>query len=178
MIQRHLEPIILDSLESFPAVLITGARQVGKSTLVQSLCKKKLKAHYLTLDDRNLLDAALTDPDGLIASYEGPIAIDEIQRAPDLLRAIKLTIDRNRKPGRCLLTGSANVLTLKSVSETLAGRISLSELYPFSFAEFSRSPKPSSVLKTAFQSKHAEDLVNYFKKSKQSNENLASRILA
>src|SRR3989338_8728115 len=147
MIQRHLEPIILDSLESFPAVLITGARQVGKSTLVQSLCKKKWKAHYLTLDDRNLLDAALTDPDGLIASYDGSVAIDEIQRAPDLLRAIKLVIDRNRKPGRFLLTGSANVLTLKTVSETLAGRIALNELYPFSFAEFSRKPKPPGGFK-------------------------------
>ena len=177
MIQRHLEAILSDSLRSFPVVLITGARQVGKSTLVQSLCHGKRKARYLTLDDRNLLDAALTDPDGLIASHEGPVAIDEIQRAPDLLRAIKLTVDRHRKPGRFLLTGSANILTLKNVSETLAGRIALHELYPFSFAEFSRKPNPSGILKAVFYSKRPEELLNYFKKFKAPKESIASRVL-
>ena len=152
MLERHIEPIVLDSLKNFPVVLLTGARQVGKSTLVESLCRKKWKAAYLTLDDRNLLDMALTDPDGLIASHAGPLAIDEVQKAPDLLRAIKLSVDRNRKPGRFLLTGSANILTLKNVSETLAGRIVLHELYPFSFSELSKRPR-SQVLKAAFRSK-------------------------
>ena len=176
MIQRHLESLILDSLKSFPVVLLTGARQVGKSTLVEALCRKKWKASYLTLDDRNLLDMALTDPDGLIASHEGPLAIDEVQKAPDLLRAIKLSVDRNRKPGRFLLTGSANILTLKSVSETLAGRIVLHELYPFSFSEFSKRRNPG-VLKAAFHSEKTQGLTDLFKKSKISREDFLSRIL-
>ena len=176
MIQRHIEPFVLDSLVSFPVVLLTGARQVGKSTLVEALCQKKWKASYLTLDDRNLLDMALTDPDGLIASHEGPLAIDEIQKAPDLLRAIKLSVDRNRQPGRFLLTGSANILTLKCVSETLAGRIVLHELYPFSFSEFSKRPNPV-VLKAAFNSKKIRDLAGLFKKEKTSNHDFLSRVL-
>ncbi len=151
MIQRHLEPMILESLAGFPAVLVTGARQVGKSTLVQSICKRKWKAVYLTLDDRNLLDAALTDPDGFIAAHPGPVAIDEVQRAPDLLRAIKLQVDRHRKPGRFLLTGSANVLTLRKVSETLAGRIALHELFPFSASEVLRENRPPAVLERLFE---------------------------
>jgi len=150
MIQRQLESLILDSLTDFPVVLLTGARQVGKSTLVQALCRRQWKAPYLTLDNRTLLDAALTDPDGLIAAHPGPVAIDEVQRAPDLLRAVKLQVDRKREPGRFLLTGSANVLTLKHVSETLAGRIALHQLHPFSYAELHRQGTPSTVLQQLF----------------------------
>jgi len=168
--------MVLDSLKSFPAVLLTGARQVGKSTLVEALCRKKWKASYLTLDDRNLLDMALTDPDGLIASHEGPVAIDEVQKAPDLLRAIKLSVDRNRKPGRFLLTGSANILTLKSVSETLAGRIALHELNPFSFSEFSRRPIPD-VLRRLFHSKNVQDLGSFFEKRKVPDKSVLLRVL-
>jgi len=177
MIERHLEPIIAESLGSFPVVLITGARQVGKSTLVESLCRKKWKGVYLTLDNRNLLDAALTDPDGFIDAYKGRVAIDEIQRAPDLLRAIKLTVDKDRRPGRFLLTGSSNVLTLKKVSETLAGRIALHELYPFSFSEFSRDPKPSSILKEIFYSKGTPSAAHLFRRTTPSKENLLNRVL-
>jgi predicted AAA+ superfamily ATPase len=150
MIQRHLESLILESLTDFPVVLVTGARQVGKSTLVQALCRRAWKASYLTLDDRTLLDAALTDPDGLLAAQSGPVAIDEVQHAPDLLRAVKLQVDRHRQPGRFLLTGSANVLTLKHVSETLAGRIALHQLHPFSYAELHRQGRPSTVLHRLF----------------------------
>ena len=151
MIQRHLEPLLLESLKDFAVVLITGARQVGKSTLVQALCRRKWPAAYLTLDDRTLLDAALTDPDGLIAANPGPVAIDEVQRAPDLLRAVKLQVDRKRAPGRFLLTGSANVLTLKHVSETLAGRVALHQLYPFSYAELHRHATPPTIVQRLFE---------------------------
>ena len=153
MIKRHLEPLVLEALQQFPVVLVTGARQVGKSTLVQALCQGAWPASYVTLDDRTTLDAALTDPDGFIAANPGPIAIDEIQRAPDLLRAIKLQVDRHRKPGRFLITGSANILTLKTVSETLAGRIALHQLHPFSDAELNRHPSPPTILRRLFQSK-------------------------
>lgn len=176
MIYRHLEPIVRDSLKHFPVVLLTGARQVGKSTLVGALCHKKWKASYLTLDDRNILDSALTDPDGLIASHEGPLAIDEVQKAPDLLRAIKLSVDQDRKPGRFLLTGSANILTLKSVSETLAGRIVLHELCPFSFSELTKK-EHTGILTAAFHSKKAQDLASLFRKEKTLHKGFLSRVL-
>lgn len=156
MIRRHLTPLIRDSLRHFPVVLVTGARQVGKSTLVQALCRGPWKATYLTLDERPVLDAALTDPDGLLAAHPGPLALDEVQRAPDLLRAIKLQVDRHRRPGRFLLTGSANILTLKRVSETLAGRIALHQLHPFSAAELRRRPAPSTILQRLFATRDAQ----------------------
>jgi predicted AAA+ superfamily ATPase len=87
------------------------------------------------LDERTTLDAALRDADGFIQEIGTPVVIDEIQRAPDLMRAIKLVIDRKRQAGRYLLTGSANVLGLDAVPETLAGRMAVHRLDPFSFSE-------------------------------------------
>ncbi|MBI3010819.1 MAG: AAA family ATPase, partial [Candidatus Omnitrophica bacterium] len=178
MIQRHLESLLLESLTDFPVVLITGARQVGKSTLVQALCQRQWKASYLTLDDRTLLDMALTDPDGLIAANPGPVAIDEVQRAPDLLRAVKLQVDRQQQPGRFLLTGSANVLTLKHVSETLAGRIALHQLHPFSYAELHRQEAPSTVLQRLFAASDPRALMQELSQAKtRTNQSLLSHIL-
>jgi len=141
MIRRYLTGAVVESLSHFPVVLLTGARQVGKSTLAQSLISSLWPARYVTLDDRNVLDAALRDPDGFIAGQKDPVIIDEVQRAPDLLRAIKLSVDRDRTPGRFLLTGSANLLTLSTVSETLAGRVGLHSLLPFSWAEKKGRPR-------------------------------------
>lgn len=178
MIQRHLESLLLESLTDFPVVLITGARQVGKSTLVQALCQRQWKASYLTLDDRTLLDMALTDPDGLIAANPGPVAIDEVQRAPDLLRAVKLQVDRQQQPGRFLLTGSANVLTLKHVSETLAGRIALHQLHPFSYAELHRQEAPSTVLQRLFAASDPRALMQELSQAKaRTSQSLLSHIL-
>ncbi|MEK7824963.1 MAG: AAA family ATPase, partial [Nitrospirota bacterium] len=118
MIKRHLSSEIADSLEHFPVVLLTGARQVGKSTLAQELSGSVWSAAYHTLDNRKVLDAALKDPDGFISGTPTPAIIDEVQRAPDLMRAIKVKVDKNREPGQYLLTGSANLITLKKVSET------------------------------------------------------------
>lgn len=145
MIKRHLQGILKESLKHFPVVLLTGARQVGKSTLAQTIPTSRWKARYLTLDDRTVLDAALTDPDGFIQNAQIPVIIDEIQRAPDLLRAIKLVVDKNRRPGMFLLTGSSNILTMAKVSETLAGRVAVHELYPFSWAEWNNQPPPTTV---------------------------------
>jgi len=150
MIRRYLQTALTDSLRNFPVVLLTGARQVGKSTLAQAMISEAWPARYLTLDDRTVLDAALRDPDALVGDAPGPIIIDEVQRAPDLLRAIKLAVDRNRVRGRFLLTGSANVLTLSRVSESLAGRVGLHTLYPFSWAE-KRGRKPPSLLSWIFE---------------------------
>jgi predicted AAA+ superfamily ATPase len=135
MLQRHLEAHLVESLRHFPVVLLIGARQVGKSTLVRRITQSVWVAPYITLDDRTTLDAALRDPDGFIQGLEGPAVIDEVQRAPDLLRAIKLVVDRDRQPGRFLLTGSAHILTLQAVSETLAGRVAVHELRPFAWSE-------------------------------------------
>lgn len=135
MLRRHLQGLVLESLADFPVVLITGARQVGKSTLAQALITAKWPATYLTLDNRTVLDAALTDPDGFLAANPVPLIIDEVQRAPDLLRAIKRRVDGDRKSGQFLLTGSANLMTLRTVSESLAGRVALHRLFPFSLGE-------------------------------------------
>jgi predicted AAA+ superfamily ATPase len=149
MIRRYLQDPILESLKHFPAVLLTGARQVGKSTLAQALIKASWDATYFTLDDRTTLDAALRDPDGFVNGLPMPVVIDEVQKAPDLLRAIKRDVDQNRRPGRYLLTGSANIMTLSTVSESLAGRIALHTLHPFCWPEFLEKPEPM-ILKDLF----------------------------
>ncbi|MBI2174936.1 MAG: ATP-binding protein, partial [Candidatus Omnitrophica bacterium] len=121
---------------------------------------------------------ALTDPDGLIAANPGPVAIDEVQRAPDLLRAVKLQVDRQQQPGRFLLTGSANVLTLKHVSETLAGRIALHQLHPFSYAELHRQEAPSTVLQRLFAASDPRALMQELSQAKtRTSQSLLSHIL-
>jgi uncharacterized protein len=159
MIKRHLKNNLIKSLKEFPAVLITGARQVGKSTLATELAHEGWKPTYVTLDNRLTLDAALRDPDGWIAAQPEPLIIDEIQKAPDLMRAIKLRIDKDRRPGRYLLTGSSRLWALASVSETLAGRIAIHELYPFSLAE-AAGKEPGVLLSDVFEkgAKIAQDL--------------------
>jgi predicted AAA+ superfamily ATPase len=179
MIRRYLEGAILESLRHFPAVLLTGARQVGKSTLAQSLIASTWKASYFTLDDRTTLDAALRDPDGLIGGMPTPAVIDEVQKAPDLMRAIKKEVDRNRLPGRYLLTGSANVLALAKVSETLAGRVILHTLFPFSWPEILERPQPAA-LNALFQASTAKEFIGRLPKTSRSSgkDQLIQRILA
>jgi uncharacterized protein len=134
-ISRAITPRLLAALGDTPAVMLVGPRQAGKSTLVQSLADGPHPARYLTLDDLRTLDAARRDPVGFIESLDGPVIIDEIQRAPELLLPIKAAIDRDRRPGRFILTGSAQVMLLPTVSESLAGRIEVHTLWPFSQAE-------------------------------------------
>lgn len=118
-----------------PVVLVHGARQTGKSTLVKAYAESVNGGRYLTLDDATVLAAATEDPAGFLSRYDGPIILDEVQRAPGLFRAIKLEVDRNRQPGRYLLTGSADVLLLPNLSESLAGRMEILTLWPFSGSE-------------------------------------------
>lgn len=115
--------------------MLVGPRQAGKSTLVQELAAGPHRARYVTLDDLQTLEAARRDPVGFVEAADGPLAIDEIQRAPDLLLPIKASIDRDRRPGRFILTGSAQVMLLPKASESLAGRIEVHTLWPFSQAE-------------------------------------------
>jgi predicted AAA+ superfamily ATPase len=119
-----------------PVVMVTGPRQCGKTTLVRGFTSHR----YITLDDDTVLEAARGDPSGFVRGLDQAI-VDEVQRAPDLLRAIKKTIDVDRRPGRFLLTGSANVLTLPQVSESLAGRMQVVNLLPLSRAEI-REKRP------------------------------------
>jgi predicted AAA+ superfamily ATPase len=134
-VARAITPRLLTALGDTPAVMLVGPRQAGKSTLVQSLADGPHPARYLSLDDLRTLEAARRDPVGLIDDAGGPLIIDEIQRAPELLLPIKASIDRDRRPGRFILTGSAQVMLLPTVSESLAGRVEVHTLWPFSQAE-------------------------------------------
>lgn len=135
MRRRNIEPALRAALGDSPVVLVHGARQTGKTTLVQAVADSSPARRYLTFDDASVLAAARGDPDGFIAGLEGPVVLDEIQRAPELFRAIKASVDRQRKPGRFLLTGSANVLALPKLGESLAGRMEIIPLQPFSQGE-------------------------------------------
>lgn len=123
---------LLDRLRVMPAVVVTGARQTGKSTLVQDLVPGGRS--YFSLDDLDVVDAARRDPEALVGG-SGPVTLDEVQREPDLLHAVKRAIDKDRKPGRFLLTGSANLLLMRKVSESLAGRASYLTLWPMTRRE-------------------------------------------
>lgn len=129
---RHIEARVAEALTDTPVVLIAGPRQVGKTTLVRQMSDKE--SRYLTLDDDLTLLAARQDPVGMIRSLDRAI-IDEIQRAPSLLLAIKKTVDEDRRPGRFLLTGSANLMTLPTVTDSLAGRMETLMLLTLSQSE-------------------------------------------
>ena len=129
---RLVSTALAERMGVMPAVVVTGARQTGKSTLVEQLVPGKRR--YATLDDLDALDAARRDPEVLVGG-PGPVTLDEVQREPELLRAVKRAIDRDRRPGRFLITGSANLLLMKQVSESLAGRASYLTLWPMTRRE-------------------------------------------
>jgi len=139
MYTRHISPLLVDALADTPVVLLNGARQTGKSTLVKSLAASSAY-RYLTLDDHAVLAAAKNDPAGFVAGLSGPVIIDEVQRAPEIFLPIKVEVDRDRRPGRFLLTGSANVLLLPRIADSLAGRMEVLSLWPLSSAEMADSP--------------------------------------
>jgi uncharacterized protein len=132
MLRRQIIETVTAALRDTPVVLLVGPRQAGKSTLAQTFVPPD---RYLTLDEATTLAAAQRDPAGFLAPFDALTVIDEIQRAPDLLLAVKVAVDRRRRPGRFLLTGSANVLFVPRVSESLAGRMELLTLYPLSQGE-------------------------------------------
>jgi predicted AAA+ superfamily ATPase len=139
MIHRHILEHLLQALADTPAVLVNGARQTGKSTLVQSAELMKQGRQYLTFDDPGVLAAARRDPNGFIAGLNTPVTLDEIQHVPELFAVIKMVIDRKREAGRFLLTGSADAMLLPRLSESLAGRMELLTLWPFSQGEMNGS---------------------------------------
>jgi predicted AAA+ superfamily ATPase len=141
---RHISPLLAEALTDTPVVVLNGPRQSGKSTLVQSLAASSglpevRPRQYLTLDDAVVLNAAKSDPAGFINGLAGPVTLDEVQRAPELFLAIKAAVDRDRQPGRFLLTGSADVLLLPGIADSLAGRVEILSLWPLSCAELADS---------------------------------------
>ena len=140
MIERALTQRLLEALADTPVVILVGGRQTGKSTLVTGLAQQGHPAEYVTLDDPTQLAGARNDPVAFVERFAGPVILDEIQRAPELLLPIKAAVDRDRRPGRFLLTGSANVLFVPAVAEALVGRMEVLTLWPFSAAELDGRP--------------------------------------
>lgn len=130
--QRLLKPRIFEAMSDTPVVVITGPRQSGKTTLSKQWVNHDFQ--YITLDDELTALSAQEDPTKLINSYK-KVVIDEVQRVPSLLKAIKISVDENRKPGRFLLTGSSNLMTIPTVAESLAGRMETLSLFPLSQSE-------------------------------------------
>ena len=132
MYERLLERKVQEALSDTPVVLVVGPRRAGKTTLVRKV--GGMNRSYISLDDRTMLDSALFDPAGFVRDLD-MATIDEVQRAPDLMLAIKKAVDEDLRPGRFLLTGSANVMTLPRVADSLAGRIEILEMLPLACSE-------------------------------------------
>jgi len=135
---RSIELRIAEAMADTPVVLIAGPRQAGKTTLVRKFAEQGMR--YITLDDELTLLAAKEDPVGMIRNLNRAV-IDEIQRAPQLLLAIKKSVDEDRRPGRFLLTGSANLMALPTVADSLAGRMETLSLLPLSQSEIHGNTK-------------------------------------
>lgn len=133
---RHLAPMLSEALDDTPVVCLLGPRQCGKSTLAKH---SEPDRAYINLDERNYLDLARSDPEGFLGQLPERVTIDEIQRVPELTLAIKRSVDAKRHPGRFLLTGSANLLQLPRLADSLAGRMECLYLHPFTESEKAHS---------------------------------------
>ena len=151
-IQRYLTHTIRKAMVSFPAVLVTGARQTGKTTLLRT--EFGASHDYVSLERPDIRSRALADPVGFFARTPGPLILDEIQYAPELLHYIKELIDARREPGRWLLAGSQSFPLMRGVSQTLAGRVAVLNLDPLSARELSQQPQisPEDMLERIFGS--------------------------
>ena len=150
---RHLTPALQEALATARVVNLVGPRQVGKTTLVRDLFKR---GRFVTLDDVAILAAMEADPEGQLTSLaeeqpDAPVIIDEAQRSPKLALAIKKIVDRNRRKGQFVLTGSSNVFTTAEVADSLAGRMQTLKLWPLTSAEVNRTPV-SRLIDWAMQS--------------------------
>jgi predicted AAA+ superfamily ATPase len=146
LIPRGIEPELRDILSVSRAAAITGPRQAGKSTLAKQLQATGVVPNYFTLDDEATRAAARADPDGFALSLPRPAVIDEVQRAPSLMLAVKQILDEDPTPGQFLLTGSADLLTARVIADALPGRVEYVNLWPLSRAEI--EGKRGSVIDT------------------------------
>lgn len=156
MLKRNLNKLLVDSLQWSPVILLIGPRQAGKTTLVKRLAED-IGYSYISFDNLRILSAARQDPIGFVASLTPPVIIDEIQRVPEIFLPIKEDVDKNRHPGRYVLTGSANPLEIKGVGDSLAGRMLIFPLYPFSQGEV--NSRVENFIETVFDKKYEHKLV-------------------
>jgi uncharacterized protein len=135
LIHRRAEDVLVESMDAFRAVVLHGPRQAGKTTVARLIAERR-GAAYRTMDDDAERAAASADPAGYIDAPRTPLVIDEVQRVGEsLVLAVKAAVDRDQRPGQFLLTGSSNFLTVPTISETLAGRTDIVELWPFAQSE-------------------------------------------
>lgn len=131
-LKRHMESIVLDCTKQFPVILVTGPRQVGKTTMLQHVCENY---EYITFDDPIILTEAIEETNLFLKNNEPPLLIDEVQYAPQIFRYIKMHVDKNKTKGAFVLTGSQAFQLMRGVSETLAGRMAIIELKGLSLRE-------------------------------------------
>jgi len=153
ILPRSLRRSLDESLRDTPVVCVLGPRQCGKSTLTKEYAPDR---PYFDLDDDNLTETALNDPSGFVRGLPEKVTLDEVQRAPEILRAIKVAVDANRSPGRFILTGSANLLLLPRASESLAGRMEILRLHPLTESE--KEEKPGAFLQTFLSEGFSPDI--------------------
>src|SRR4030066_301091 len=145
---RYIINQIVKALADMPVVALTGMRQTGKSTFLQQQAELQGR-RYVTLDDFAQLAAAKEDPEQFVATGE-PLTIEEAQRCPELFVAIKRAVDRDRVPGRFIISGSANFLLMKNISESLAGRSAWFSMHPFTRRELAGGPAEPPFLRRFF----------------------------
>lgn len=136
LLPRLLAPVIREALTDTPVVCVVGPRQSGKTTLVQHLAPERA---FFSLDENNYYQTAVLDPSGFVSALPDAATVDEVQRVSALLPAIKRAVDRDRRPGRFLLTGSANLLLVPTITESLAGRMEIVQLQPLTEVEKERN---------------------------------------
>ena len=201
---RYVEPRLIEALDDSPVVLIHGPRQCGKTTLAQYTCSQRyLKLPggsylglpggrrlslgatgerrdyaYISLDDAVARDSARADPAGFVADLPERVILDEIQRAPELFEVIKVAVDRQRTPGRFLLTGSTNVLLLPRLSESLAGRMEIVRLHPLAQRELARKAPPTGPQRPAEFLDGLFDAGFGMKQADRLGEDLLERVIA
>lgn len=156
---RFVEPRLAEALADTPVVLLHGPRQCGKTTLAQTVGQGR-GAAYFTFDDEVTLAAATADPVGFVGDLPDRVILDEVQRAPGIFASLKSAVDRFRQPGRFLLTGSANVLLVPTLADSLAGRMGIIRLHPLAQSELAgrESAFVDGLFSNAFRARRAERL--------------------